>query len=53
MCHGLGIVAMDRIVELSENLDPGLISELLLERHDRVGEKKNLWGANQTAWGQR
>ena len=40
MCHGLGIVAMDRIVELSENLDPGLISELLLERHDRVGEKR-------------
>ena len=40
MCHGLGIVAMDRIVELSTNLDPDLISEFLLERHDRVGEKR-------------
>lgn len=40
MCHALGIVAMDRIVELSTNLDPDLISELLLERHDRVGEKR-------------
>lgn len=40
MCHGLGIVAIDRIVELSNTLDPQLISELLLERHDRVGEKR-------------
>ena len=43
MCHALGIVAMDRIVELSTNLDPDLISEFLLERHDRVGEKRSLW----------
>ena len=40
MCHGLGIVAIDRIVELSTDLDPHLISTLLLERHDRVGEKR-------------
>ena len=40
MCHGLGIVAIDRIIELSNTLDPQLISELLLERHDRVGEKR-------------
>jgi len=40
MCHGLGIVAIDRIVELSTNLDPDLISTLLLERHDRVGEER-------------
>ena len=40
MCHGLGIVAIDRVVELSTNLDPSLVSQLLLERHDRVGEER-------------
>ena len=40
VCHGLGIVAIERIVELSTNLDPGHISALLLERHERVGEKR-------------
>ncbi|MBT5595489.1 MAG: hypothetical protein HOB47_05440 [Euryarchaeota archaeon] len=40
MCHGLGIVAIDRMVELSSNLDPQHISQLLLERHNRVGEKR-------------
>ena len=40
VCHGLGIVAIERIVQLSTNLDPGHISALLLERHERVGEKR-------------
>ena len=37
MCHGLGIVAMDRIVELSTDPDPNFISSLLLGRHSNVG----------------
>ena len=40
VCHGLGIVAIERIVQLSTNLDPGHISALLLDRHERVGEKR-------------
>ena len=40
ICHGLGIVAIDRIVELSKEPDPERISELLLERHERVGQKR-------------
>lgn len=40
ICHGLGIVAMDRIVELSEDLDPNLVAKQVLERHSRVGQPR-------------
>ena len=40
ICHGLGVVAIDRMVELSSDPDPELISNMLLERHDRVGQKR-------------
>ncbi|MAM35920.1 MAG: hypothetical protein CL988_02005 [Euryarchaeota archaeon] len=40
ICHGLGVVAIDRIVELSEDPDPVLISSLLLKRHPNVGKPR-------------
>ena len=40
ICHGLGIVAIDRMVQLSKDSDPKRISELLLNRHERVGQKR-------------
>lgn len=40
ICHGLGVVAIDRMVELSSDPEPELISKLLLERHERVGQKR-------------
>ena len=40
ICHGLGVVAIDRMIELSTDPDPQLISKLLLERHERVGQKR-------------
>ena len=40
ICHGLGIVAMERIVEISDDPDPHLIAQLVLERHLRVGEAR-------------
>ena len=61
MCHGLGIVAMDRIVELSADPDPNIISSLLLGRHSNVGiprtfgvrvkrlGKKDIWDSQSYA----
>lgn len=40
ICHGLGIVAIDRVVELSTDHDPELISKLLLERDERIGQQR-------------
>ena len=40
ICHGLGIVAIDRIVEISEDPNPHLVAQLVLERHLRVGEAR-------------
>tara|TARA_B100000459_G_scaffold147123_1_gene115398 strand:+ start:3641 stop:4570 length:930 start_codon:yes stop_codon:yes gene_type:complete len=40
ICHGLGIVAIDRMVQLSKDSDPKRISELLLNRHERVGQER-------------
>jgi len=61
ICHGLGVVAIDRIVELSEDPDPELISSLLLKRHPNVGKprtfgvrvkrlgKKDIWDSQSYA----
>ena len=61
ICHGLGVVAIDRIVELSEDPNPELISSLLLKRHPNVGKprtfgvrvkrlgKKNNWDSQSYA----
>ena len=40
ICHGLGIVAFERIVELSEDVDPNVVAKHVLDRHSRVGEPR-------------